>query len=143
MLRQADQPKIVPIAPNPFVPALASAPPRLPAPRELTAMDPRIQRALEIVARELDKPQLVKSLATRLRLSPSRFEHLFKKETGQAFKTFLQAARMKRAKEMLQDLRLRIKEVGAAVGYADVSNFAHYFRKQYGRPPSQSRSPFP
>jgi transcriptional regulator GlxA family with amidase domain len=48
---------------------------------------------------------------------------------------------MIRAKNLLQDLTLRIKEVAAAVGYADASNFSRDFRKQYGRSPSQSRSP--
>jgi AraC family transcriptional regulator of arabinose operon len=105
-------------------------------------LDARIRSVLEIVAGELEKPQLVKCLAARLRLSPSRFEHLFERETGQTFKSFLRAIRMASAKNMLQDSTLRIKEVAAAVGYSDVSNFAHHFRKQYGRSPSQSRSPF-
>ena len=48
---------------------------------------------------------------------------------------------MTRAKELLEDPTLRIKEVAAAVGYWDASDFTHLFRKQYGRPPSQSRRP--
>ena len=106
-----------------------------------TVTDARILSVLETVARELEKPQLVKHLAARLRLSRSRFEHLFKQQTGQAFQTFLRAARMARARIMLRDLTLRIKEVAAAVGYADVSDFTRDFRKQYGRPPSQLRGP--
>jgi len=109
----------------------------------MAAMDARILSILAIVTRELEKPQLVRHRAGQLRLSPSRFEHLFKKETGQAFKAFVRANRMTRAKDMLQDPTLRIKEVAASVGYSDVSNFAHDFRKQYGQPASGSRSPSP
>jgi AraC family transcriptional regulator of arabinose operon len=58
-------------------------------------VDARIVRVLEIVAHDLEKPHSLKLLAAQLRLSPSRFEHLFRKETGRAFKTFLRAARMK------------------------------------------------
>ena len=93
---------------------LASAPLRVHARGGPAAMDARVLSVLEIVPRELEKPQSVQCLAARLRLSPSRFEHLFKKETGQGFKTFLRATRMSRAKNMLQDPTLRIKEVAAA-----------------------------
>lgn len=141
MSRHAEPPTIAPIVRNPFVFGLASAPLRVRARGGPTALDARILSVLETVARELEKPQLVKHLAAKLRLSPSRLEHLFKKETGQGFKTFLRAARMSRAKNMLQDPTLRIKEVAAAVGYADVSDFSRDFRKQYGQSPSQSRSP--
>jgi transcriptional regulator GlxA family with amidase domain len=98
---------------------------------------------LEVVARELEKPQSVNRLAAQLRLSPSRFEHLFKNQTGRGFKAFLLAARMTRAKEMLKDRTLRIKEVAAAVGYANVSNFTRDFTKHYGESPSRSRSSSP
>ena len=102
-------------------------------------MDPRIVSVVEAVVCEPEKPQSVKDLAARLRLSASRFEHLFKKETGLAFKHFVRAVRMAKAKGMLQDPTLRVKEVAAAVGYWDASDFNHYFRKQYGQSPSQSR----
>jgi transcriptional regulator GlxA family with amidase domain len=141
MLRHTEQSKLTPTDPNPFVLGLASTPQRVRALRGPRVMDARIVRVLEIVARELEKPHSVKLLAAQLRLSPSRFEHFFKKETGQTFKAFVQTVRMKRAKKMLQDPTLRIKEIAAAAGYPDVSNFTHYFRKQYGESPSQSRSP--
>jgi AraC family transcriptional regulator of arabinose operon len=103
-------------------------------------MDARILNALETLAGELEKPQSVKRLAARLRLSPSRFEHIFKTYTGKGFRAFLRAARMARARHLLQDPTLRIKEAAAAVGYADASDFARDFRKQHGESPSQSRS---
>jgi two-component system response regulator YesN len=82
----------------------------------------------------------MKYLAAQLRLSASRFEHLFKDHTGLAFKAFLVVARMTKAKNMLKDRTLRTKEVAAAVGYANVSNFIRDYTKRYGESPSQSRS---
>jgi transcriptional regulator GlxA family with amidase domain len=128
---------------NPFVFGIAAALSRVVGRGGLTAVDARILSVLEAVARELEKPQLVSHLATQLRLSPSRFEHLFKKETGQGFKAFVRANRMTKAKNMLQDPTLRIKEVAASVGYADASDFTRDFRKQYSQSPSRSRSPSP
>ena len=40
---------------------------------------------------------------------------------------------MKRAKEMLQDPTLRIKETATAVGYADLSDFTRYFKSNVWR----------
>lgn len=137
MFRHADQPRTAPTHSESLVSGSRSGA------GGLTHVDPRVLNVLETVARELQKPQSVKCIAARLRLSPSRFEHLFKKETGQGFKTFLGAARMTRAKKMLQDATLRIKEVAGAVGYADAPNFSHDFRKRYGQSPFQSRSPSP
>ena len=140
MFRQAHRQTTAPVARNAFVLGLPSGP--LPADSRggFTATDPRVLRVLEIVGREFDKPLSVKILAAQLGLSPSRLEHFFKQQTGQPFKTLLRAVRMAKAKDALQDPTLRIKVVAAAVGYPDVSNFAHDFSKLYGRSPSRSRT---
>ena len=123
--------------------ALASnpAPPRAAGGRAPAAMDPRIARVVEAVLRNLDKPQSVKYYAAQLRLSLSRFEHLFKEETGLAFTAFVRVSRLSKAKDLLQDPTLRIKEITPAVGYRNGPNFTRDFKKQYGQTPSQSRSP--
>lgn len=105
----------------------------------MTVTDARVLRLLRTVARELDKPQLVKELAARLALSPSRLEHIFKQEIGQGIKAFLREARLKKAKDILEDPTLRVKEAAAAVGYRDVSHFTRDFHKRYRQSPSESR----
>lgn len=137
------RPTIELIVRNPFVFRLAAALSRVVGRGGLTAADARILGLLQILAGELGKPQSVKHLAAQLRLSLSRFEHLFKEETGQNLTAFVRGARMTRAKNMLQDPTMRIKEVAAAVGCADASHFSRDFKKQYGRSPSRSRSPSP
>jgi AraC-like DNA-binding protein len=103
--------------------------------------DTRIRIVIAVILRELEKPQSMRRFAAQFRLSPSRFEHLFKKETGQSFKAFLRATRLARAKALLQNPTVLIKEAAFEVGYRDASDFAHDFRKQYGQSPSQSRRP--
>jgi len=139
MAAHAAPPLVPPVARNARVPGLGSVSPRRRDRIGLAAADARILGVLEVVTRELEKPQSVKRLAAQLRLSPSRFEHLFKNQTGQGFKAFLLAARITKAKDMLKDRTLRIKEVAAAVGYANVSNFTRDFKKYYGESPSRSR----
>jgi transcriptional regulator GlxA family with amidase domain len=148
MFRQAAQPKTSFLGRSESVSVMDSAPLRRapdgtwlrsPASASLHLVDARVLAVLGDVAREPEKAHSAKSLAILVHLSPSRLEHLFRKETGLTIKAFLRATRMTRANQLLQDRTLRVKEVAAAVGYADHSNFAHDFRKRYGRPPSQTQ----
>jgi len=143
MVAHAAPPLVGPVARKARVLGFALVPPRRRDRHGRDPADARILRVLEVVARELEKPHSVKHLAAQLRLSPSRFEHLFKSQTGQGFKAFLREARLTRAAELLQDPTLQIKEVAAVIGYANVSNFTHDFTKYCGESPSRSRSSSP
>lgn len=102
-------------------------------------MDTVIKLALEIIEKKFNKRLRVAEVAECAHLSPSRFEHLLKQETGQNFKTLVLAARMREADHALLDLTMRIKDVTTAAGFPDVPNFNHYFRKWHGQSPSQFR----
>jgi AraC family transcriptional regulator of arabinose operon len=102
-------------------------------------MDPRVSIVLEITRRKFDRPLLVRDLAARLRISPSRLEHLVKQEVGQSLKSYLRGVRMAKAGDMLNDPAIRIKEVAASVGYTDACNFSRDFKKHHGVPPSRIR----
>lgn len=104
-----------------------------------SSMDPRITGTLEFLACRIEEPPSVKELAGLLHLSASRFEHLFKRETGQCFKEYLRVARMASAAAILLDPFRQVKEAAAAVGYKDMSRFARDFKKQYGQVPSRWR----
>jgi len=105
-------------------------------------MDRRIKIVHKIVEREFAKPLRVKDVARRVGLSASRFGRLFKQETGQTFKRFLLAFRMKRAKNLLLlDPTLPIKDVAMSVGYtyAHLCVFTRDFERYWGCSPSQCR----
>ncbi|HXX24510.1 MAG TPA: helix-turn-helix transcriptional regulator, partial [Terriglobia bacterium] len=140
MVEHADRPTIAPAARAAFHVELASGLLPLHRRNAVTAMDARVLRVLKTIARDLGKPQTVKGLAAQLRLSPSRLEHLFRKQTGRGIKAFVRESRLAKAAELLEDPTLQIKEVAAAVGYANVSNFIRDYTRRYGESPSQSRS---
>ena len=60
-------------------------------------VDPRIVQALATIRGDYGQCLLVSQLAARAGLSRSRFEHLFKDETGVTFKSRLRSLRLKRA----------------------------------------------
>jgi AraC family transcriptional regulator of arabinose operon len=107
-------------------------------------MDPRIAWAMAEIEQRLTEPLTVAKLADAVRLSPSRFAHLFRAETGMAPMRFLHVQRMKRARGLLERTSLSVKEVMVKVGCGDPSHFARDFRRFHGMPPSQCRgSPEP
>ena len=103
-------------------------------------MDRRIAWTIEEMKRRIAAPIRVADLASGVRLSPSRFAHLFRSETGCAPAEFLQALRMIQARSLLERTFLTVKEVMAIVGYNDASHFARDFRRLHGMAPRAWRT---
>jgi len=78
----------------------------------------------------------IEAISRRFSLSPPHFRRLFKQYTGRGPREFLPALRGSKAKEMLSQGR-PIKEVAAAVGYADVFYFMRTFKKAAGISPGK------
>jgi AraC family transcriptional regulator, arabinose operon regulatory protein len=79
-------------------------------------------------------------LARSLNLSPSRFAHLFRKEIGVAPMRYLHTQRMLRARLLLEQTFLSVKQVMVEVGCSDPSHFARDFQRFHGLSPTQWRA---
>ena len=102
-------------------------------------MDGRILRTLATIRRDGARCLRVSELAARVGLSRSRFEHLFKQQTGETLKSRLRRLRLDRAKSLLADYRLSIKEVGVQCGYSSGAHFTRDFKRSSQISPSQYR----
>jgi AraC family transcriptional regulator of arabinose operon len=103
-------------------------------------MEWRIYRALALMYAEISRPLHVATLAKEMNLSPSRFSHLFRHETGQSPAHYLHDLRLDRALLLLKDTALSIKQVMAAVGINDPSHFARDFSERHGVSPTAFRA---
>ncbi len=103
------------------------------------AIDPRIEKTFQLLDAELAENGLsAQHCAEAVQLSTSRFLHLFKENTGTAFRTF----RMwKRARRFLQYANLdnSLTTVALDLGYPDSSHFSHSIRRIYGLKPRSIR----
>jgi len=72
-------------------------------------------------------------------LGLSRFEHLFKAETGERFRPALRRVRLSKAEKLLAASSLTVKEIACRVGFLSTSAFSRAFAKRYGQGPSQWR----
>ena len=70
---------------------------------------------------------------------PAYLSRLFKKETGESVTEHLTLLRIEKAKKLLKDDSLRLRDVAMAVGFNDVSYFSNTFKKIAGTPPTEFR----
>lgn len=99
-------------------------------------LDPRVAATIERIARDPAGHHSGEVCADEAGLSFSRFLHLFKQETGVAFRKF-QA--WKRARSLLHHVNRRssLVDIALDVGYPDSTHFSHAIRQVYGLPPRE------
>jgi AraC family transcriptional regulator of arabinose operon len=102
-------------------------------------MDHRIRSAMERIHRRFDRRLAVPELAARVNLSPSRFSHLFRSETGVSPSLYLKRVRLRAARELLETSFLSVKEVMGRVGLNDASHFVRDFKQHHGVRPGHIR----
>lgn len=102
-------------------------------------MDARIRDVVRNLELNCANALTASQQAQKTGLSPSRFEHLFRAETGKAFKKYLQQARLAKAQRLPCDPTLRVKEIAAQCGYSSTSNFSRDFKKSLRLTPSGYR----
>ena len=103
------------------------------------AVDPRISLVTALMHRAMHRKLPLCELAGATGLSVSRLCHLFKSDTGTAPVQYLKLLRLQRAKELLENSVLSVKEIGVRLGYDDSSHFVEDFRKTFGLPPLRYR----
>lgn len=107
--------------------------------RQGFSVDPRIQEVIDSIAGDPRRNPSLIEMAESVRLSPSRFSHLFKVDTGLSPGRYLKQLRMERARELLETTSMKIKDIRDAVGVGDASHFVREFRKLYGASPTEYR----
>ena len=77
--------------------------------------------------------------AAVLRYSDAYFCKLFKQCFKVNFSAYLNQYRVDKAKKLILDSRLSLKDVGTAVGYSDANYFTRVFKRLTGQTPSEYR----
>lgn len=108
-------------------------------PKLETATDSRVREVVVTMHAELDEPITIGALAERVNLSPSRLSHLFRNQLALTPAEYLGRIRVAAARHMLRTTHLSQKEILAATGIADRTNFTRQFKRFYGASPRQFR----
>jgi two-component system response regulator YesN len=102
-------------------------------------MSPIIVKACAIIHENISDEISLEEIARRVEISPFYFSKLFKEETGENFIDYITMARITRAKELLIDPVLSIKEISGSTGYSDPNYFSKLFKRIVGLTPTEYR----
>jgi len=78
--------------------------------------------------------------ASHVNLSSSYLSKIFKEKAGKGFAEYLLDIRMKKACEMLDDIRYKNYEIAYYVGYDNPKNFSRAFKMYYNMSPNEYRN---
>ncbi|MEO7799367.1 MAG: helix-turn-helix domain-containing protein [Opitutaceae bacterium] len=104
------------------------------------AESPAISRAREIVDTGFREELPLGDVARQVNMSAGYFSELFKKITGLNFIEYVARLRVEKAKNLLQNPKIRISEVAFGVGFQSLSQFNRTFHRIVGVSPSAYRT---
>lgn len=85
------------------------------------------------------EPLSRESVAQAFYISPNYLSHLFNKSGTLGFNEYLNYTRLEKAKMLLKNYDLKVKEVAHVCGFTDSNYFCRLFRKNTERSPSEYR----
>jgi AraC family transcriptional regulator, transcriptional activator of the genes for pyochelin and ferripyochelin receptors len=99
----------------------------------------RLHHARDILMQKLDNPPSLLELARQVGLNDYKLKQGFRQLFGTTVFGYLQAHRMKYAKQLLTEQELSIAGVAQLIGYTSQSRFCDAFKRQFGMSPREYR----
>ncbi|WP_042199125.1 AraC family transcriptional regulator [Paenibacillus camerounensis] len=98
------------------------------------------ERVIQYLKDHYKEEIVLKDMSTEFGISYSYMRKIVYELTGKSMIDYLNQLRIDKAKELLLDTDLTIKQVAAEVGYYNVQSFNRFFRKYEGMPPSSYKT---
>jgi transcriptional regulator GlxA family with amidase domain len=102
--------------------------------------DQRIAYARYLIEQRLAERIRIHDIAALVGLSASRFAHVFRDAVGMSPLRYLRQLRIERARDLLEQTSLPVREVMQQVGFTDASHFSKDFRTRFGVGPREYRA---
>jgi AraC family transcriptional regulator, arabinose operon regulatory protein len=99
-----------------------------------------VELAITFMKAHLNKNLSLRELAGQAGMSASHFSALFRKKTNNSPVNFFTCLRVQKACELLENSRLKIKDIAHQVGFHDPYHFTRVFTQVTGHPPKKFRS---
>lgn len=96
-----------------------------------------VREAQKFIEENFKRDISLDEVSQQVNISPYYFSKLFKKRTGENYVEYVTNIRMKKAKELLRNTNLSIKEICLETGYSDPNYFSRMFRKHEGISPTE------
>lgn len=99
--------------------------------------NPVIVKIKRYIKQNLSEKLTLDLIAAQVGYSPNYCDTIFKKETDDSILNYTISERIIKAKLLLQEDVLSLKEIAEAVGFEDYNYFSRAFKKKSGYPPSE------
>lgn len=99
-----------------------------------------VNQALSFMEENYSQKLTLQTVADACYVSQWHLSKLLNRYAEKSFYDILNAIRIRRAKELLADPRLKIGEIGEMVGYMDTAHFARTFKKLEGMSANEFRN---
>lgn len=96
-----------------------------------------VKETMHFVSSHIDEPFIVKDLAVHLRCHPDFLSRKFKQHIGIDLSSYIQHARIERAKNLLENPKIDIGTAADQSGFSDRVHFSKVFRRVTGITPGQ------
>jgi len=98
-----------------------------------------VQKALDTIEARIQGPPSLTELASLTELSRTYFSRVFKETTGMRLRDYLMEVRINKAKDLLDDINLEIKQIAYEVGFNYPDHFSRTFKRKTGVSPTDWR----
>ena len=92
----------------------------------------KMERTLKHLHNHYDDKLDVEQLASMANMSTSTFHRNFKQITASSPIQYVKKLRLSKAKDLLQDQGIKVKQAAAQVGYESATQFSREFTRYYG-----------
>lgn len=99
-----------------------------------------VKQVLMYIEKNYDRNIGVSTIAEIFHITPNYLSTLFHNATGKTFVKYLTSIRIYKAKELLNNTNLPIRDVASHVGYESAKHFAKVFKEYAGCYPSEFRN---
>ncbi len=99
-----------------------------------------VDKALGIMASSLHKKLYLPDLSAAVGLSYTQFSRRFKAKTGMKPSDYMAMLRLGKAKQLLSDSKLLIRDIAVHCGFENEYYFSNFFKKMTGTSPSEYRN---
>lgn len=99
-----------------------------------------LSEVIEYVDQHFTEDISINQLAEQFHITPNYLSSQFRKETGMRFTDYFTGLRILKAKKLLAETPLQVKQIAAEVGYYTTSHFIKLFVKYEGMTPVEFRN---
>ena len=101
---------------------------KIKSPETPTSKD-RLEEITDYLKEHYTEDLSLSSISERFFYNSSYFSRMFKKCTGEAFTSYVNSLRIRRAMELLEDETLSVDDIAGMVGFGDVKTFYSQFKR--------------